>query len=288
MEQAWLPGKLRERITDLSKDKKVSQVKLAEATGISRSKLSRFLSGKSDSISHDDIIAIAHYFKVSTDFLLGETDAPDRKNYDIEELGLTVQAARNLYIGRANPEIVSQMLEHPSFGDLTSKIKIYKDGIISSEIATQNQVYASLAELITQHAKSVPEDKTASMDVLQTVKALSQPLFRSEIDSIQTSFMQIIQDIKKTGPQPHVQAKAITKKAMQNMTDTLTKSQNILDLQQITPDAVVDGIFNQLAAIPVPEALKPETDTVLQRLRDDLYDYFSILNKAKPEPPHDK
>lgn len=62
MEQAWLPGKLRDRITDLSKNKKVSQVKLAEATGISRSKLSRFLSGKSDSISHDDIIAIAHFF----------------------------------------------------------------------------------------------------------------------------------------------------------------------------------------------------------------------------------
>lgn len=130
------------------------------------------------------LLPLLIFFNVSTDFLLGETDAPDRKNYDIEELGLTVQAARNLFIGRANPEIVSQMLEHPSFGDLTSKIKIYKDGIISSEIATQNQVYASLVELITQHAKSIPEDKEASMEVLQTVKALSQPLFRSEIDSI--------------------------------------------------------------------------------------------------------
>ena len=31
---------------------------------------------------------------VSTDFLLGETNIPDRKNYDIAELGLSVEAQR--------------------------------------------------------------------------------------------------------------------------------------------------------------------------------------------------
>ena len=31
------------------------------------------------------------------DFLLGETNIPDRKNYDIAELGLSVEAAKNLY-----------------------------------------------------------------------------------------------------------------------------------------------------------------------------------------------
>ena len=36
-------------------------------------------------------------FNVSTDFLLGETNIPDRKNYDIAELGLSVEAAKNLY-----------------------------------------------------------------------------------------------------------------------------------------------------------------------------------------------
>ena len=39
---------------------------------------------------------IAKEFEVSTDFLLGVTDIPDRMNYDIAELGLSVQAAKKI------------------------------------------------------------------------------------------------------------------------------------------------------------------------------------------------
>ena len=42
---------------------------------------------------------------MSTDFLLGETNIPDRKNYDIAELGLSVEAAKNLYTGRVNTDV---------------------------------------------------------------------------------------------------------------------------------------------------------------------------------------
>ena len=45
-------------------------------------------------------------FNVSTDFLLGEVDVPGRMNYDISELGLSVQAARNLYTHKMNPQVV--------------------------------------------------------------------------------------------------------------------------------------------------------------------------------------
>ena len=136
-DQTWLAGTARERIQDLAKAKKVSQVKLAEATGINRSKISRFISGASDSLSHEDIIKIAHYFKVSTDFLLGETDAPDRKNYDIEELGLSVKAAKRLYTGIVNPQIVCQLLEHEKCPELMQKIEMFQEGIEAAGIAAK-------------------------------------------------------------------------------------------------------------------------------------------------------
>ena len=44
--------------------------------------LSRFISGKTDKLGDENIIRIAHVFNVSTDFLLGEVDTPDRLNYD--------------------------------------------------------------------------------------------------------------------------------------------------------------------------------------------------------------
>ena len=58
-------------------------------------------------LTHEQVLKIARLFNVSTDFLLGETNIPDRKNYDIAELGLSVEAAKNLYTGRVNTEAVS-------------------------------------------------------------------------------------------------------------------------------------------------------------------------------------
>ena len=54
---------------------------------------------------------------MSTDFLLGETNIPDRKNYDITELGLSVEAAKNLYAGRVNAEVVNLLLENAHEAD---------------------------------------------------------------------------------------------------------------------------------------------------------------------------
>ncbi len=54
---------------------------------------------------------------MSTDFLLGETNIPDRKNYDIAELGLSVEAARNLYTGRVNTEVVNLSQENAHEAD---------------------------------------------------------------------------------------------------------------------------------------------------------------------------
>ena len=111
MEQEYLPGTIRERIQDLMKSGKVTQAELAARIGCSESMLSRFLSGKTDKLGDEAIIRIARTFNVSTDFLLGEVDIPDRINYGLSELGLSVQAARNLYTQKVNPKVVSYLLE---------------------------------------------------------------------------------------------------------------------------------------------------------------------------------
>ena len=90
-ETVYLPGKIRDRIQDLMKSRKVTQAELAAKIGCSESALSRFISGKTDKLGDESIIRIAHAFEVSTDFLLGEVDEPDRKNYDISELGLSAR-----------------------------------------------------------------------------------------------------------------------------------------------------------------------------------------------------
>ena len=106
MDQVFLHGAIRDRIKDLMKSKKIKQTELAVRIGMAESTLSRFLRGDTDKLGNENIIRIARVFNVSTDFLLGEVDVPDRVNYDISELGLSVQAARNLYTHKVNPVLI--------------------------------------------------------------------------------------------------------------------------------------------------------------------------------------
>ena len=127
MEGAYLPGNIRQRMQELMKEHKITQAQLATRIGSTESAISRFVSGKTDKISTEHLLRIAKVFEVSTDFLLGEVNTPDRTNFDIEELGLSVQAARNLYTGKANAEIVNRLLESPRFAEVTYMIEQYFD-----------------------------------------------------------------------------------------------------------------------------------------------------------------
>ena len=57
-ENIYLPGKIRDRIQDLMKSRKITQAELATRIGVSESSLSRFISGKTDKLGDENIIRI--------------------------------------------------------------------------------------------------------------------------------------------------------------------------------------------------------------------------------------
>ena len=75
------------RLQDLMKEHKITQAELASKIGVAESSISRFLKGTKDKLTTEQIIRIARIFNVSSDFLLCLTNVPDKKNYDISELG---------------------------------------------------------------------------------------------------------------------------------------------------------------------------------------------------------
>ena len=281
MPQNWLPGDIRDRIRDLCRAANMKQSELAHAIGIDKSTLSRFMSGKTDKLSDTSLQKIAQRLNVSTDFLLGNTDIPDRKHYDIGELGLTVQAARNLYTHKVDPAIVCELLEHPRFGELTRLLSSYKDELFASGIAAQNQMLSSLGGLVLAQGRANKDDMYAAYDTAHILQAQRQPLHVSELDTIQQTFLQIVRDIKKDGPDNAHQATALTKESMQQMTETLTKGQDGIDLHQIAPEQIVGGIMGSMAMMEVPEAYNEQMTAVLGQIQTGLLQYFSILNQVK-------
>ena len=105
MADTYLPADVRKRIVDVMRERKMTQRELALRIDVNESTISRFLSGKTEKLSEESVIRIARVFNVSTDFILGTTVIPDKKNYDISELGLSVEAAKNLYTGKVNNHI---------------------------------------------------------------------------------------------------------------------------------------------------------------------------------------
>ena len=138
MERKYLSGNIRERLQDLMKERKITQSELAAKIGMDVSTLSRFISNATGKLGDENIKKIAKEFEVSTDFLLGVTDIPDRMNYDIAELGLSVQAAKNLYTGKVNTEVVNRLLENKNFAAMTNLIAHYFDDTLATGYAAQN------------------------------------------------------------------------------------------------------------------------------------------------------
>ncbi len=274
----WLPADTRNRLLDLCKSRKISQSQLAGVIGVDRSALSRFFSGKTDSLSHEYVIAIANYFNVTTDFLLGETDDPGRINYDIGELGLTVKAAECLYTRKVDPVVLCKLLEHERCGELMHEIGLYLDETMAAGIAAQNQLFNSLSNLLRGHAAEHPEDKPAAEDAAQTVLAMRQPLY-TERDRILSDVDQMLVDIKRGRPSTAKQAAFMTRGTMEDMIARLQKGSQGFDLH-ITPEELADSILGQLDMAVCPG---PKMDRLRPRLREDLIEYFTLMEASKEQ-----
>ena len=274
----WLPADTRNRLLDLCKSRKISQSQLAGVIGVDRSALSRFFSGKTDSLSHEHVIAIANYFNVTTDFLLGETDDPGRINYDIGELGLTVKAAECLYTRKVDPVVLCKLLEHERCGELMHEIGLYLDETMAAGIAAQNQLFNSLSNLLRGHAAEHPEDKSAAEDAAQTVLAMRQPLY-TERDRILSDVDQMLVDIKRGRPSTAKQAAFMTRGTMEDMIARLQKGSQGFDLH-ITPEELADSILGQLDMAVCPG---PKMDRLRPRLREDLIEYFTLMEASKEQ-----
>lgn len=237
-ESVFLPAAVRDRIWDLLKERKVTQAELATRIGCSESSLSRFISGKTDKLGDENIIRIARAFDVSTDFLLGEVDEPDRKNYDISELGLSVEAARNLYTQKVNPKIVSYLLENPQFADTTYQIARYLDNELTSGFAAQNQLYSMVSSMLGTVPQAVDE-----------VKSLRTPIDQVELSSIQNSFMKAVRAVKKEAEVEVPPTRQLTAQAMKSIYAELTKGGQRLN-RKITKEQIADAVAASVSHLP--------------------------------------
>lgn len=251
MDTVFLPGNIRQRLLDLMKHNNVSQTELARKIGCNDSLLSRFLSEKTDKLGDENIIRIARVFNVSTDFLLGVTTVPDRKNYEIDELGLSAQAARNLYTGKANAQVVNYLLESPRFLELTYILEQYFNDTIAAGYAAQNQLYATLSSLTRKSAKT-----KAAAQAANEINRLKTPVYQADLATIENQFMMAVKEVKKEIGNDFAAIRAMTAEETERMFTEITKGQDVENLT-VTPQQTSDMIVGSVAGMGCvdPDAL---------------------------------
>ena len=269
MEGAYLPGNIRQRMQELMKEHKITQAQLATRIGSTESAISRFVSGKTDKISTEHLLRIAKVFEVSTDFLLGEVNTPDRTNFDIEELGLSVQAARNLYTGKANAEIVNRLLESPRFAEVTYMIEQYFDDTLAAGFAGQNQMQNNKTDAAVQAARTVNRQKV--------------PVYQADLTMIQNTFMAALREVKKEIGNDFTAAQTLTKGITQQMFSELTKDQDV-QAPTITPEMISAAVTQSAAGMDgvQKEALDKFGQALTEFLQSTL-DHAQEKQNADPE-----
>lgn len=250
MEQAYLPGTVRQRIQDQLKERKITQGELAAAIGMAESSLSRFLSEKTDKIGDEYIIKIADFLGVSTDFILGQTDFPERRNYDIGELGLSYKAAMALYTRKADTDVVNLILENPQFPAITRMIARYFKDSNAEGPAGLNAMWDTMQKQIgaldTGHLKKPQEGTEAITQILGMLK--TDP-YERDIQMIQGALMEMLRGIK-TGIQTRTPTTELaTKQTTQAMMRDMVKGSNSL-IPQTTLEVTLAQFATAYSSLP--------------------------------------
>ncbi|RGC52954.1 helix-turn-helix domain-containing protein [Absiella sp. AM29-15] len=271
MADTYLPADVRKRIVDVMRERKMTQRELALRIDVNESTISRFLSGKTEKLSEESVIRIARVFNVSTDFILGTTVIPDKKNYDISELGLSVEAAKNLYTGKVNNDVVNRLLENPRFATVTYMIAQYLDDTLAGGYAAQNQMYATLSSMLLGINKT-----SAAVQAARTANAMKVPTYQADQTTIQNTFMTVVKEIKKEAGSDLAAAKAIGKEATERMFTELTKGQDS-PIPTITPEAVADAVTGSVSGMDYVN------EEALQNFNQSLVDLLKTTLQ-QPEP----
>ena len=266
----YLKGNIQERITDLREQRGWTKAELAEFIGSDASRIGRIESGETKSISDDTILALAKVFGVSTDFLLGISDDPEPNNYDIRSLGLTVEAAKNLYMEKIDPDVLNLMMENPEFGTLTYMISRYLHDVMSEGYRFQSKLYNITASLIAEsHA---PGSGQVVNDILAW-----RPDIQTDLTLIENGFAAIIKDIKTkiSGKMAESRAEVLTKSVFVKMQNELQKGIGKKSLRKITASQMADAVVTVMSDF---DGVTPE---MRKNLKAALLPYFSNPLKGK-------
>lgn len=157
---------IQERLKDLRVERHLKLEELADATGISKSALGSYENDDYKEINHSNIVALAKFYGVSTDYLLCLTENKNHPNTELTELHLNDEMLELLKSNRINNRLLCEIATHEEFVKLLADAEIFVDGIATMRIRDLNEsLEAERANIIRQYQPEVADT------ILRTLEA---------------------------------------------------------------------------------------------------------------------
>lgn len=138
---------IQERLKDLRIERGLTLEQLSAETGISKSALGKYEADDFKDISPFSMVALAKFYGVSTDYLLGLTEQKNHPNTELDALHLGDDAIEVLRTGKFNHRLLSELICHKDFQRFMLDAEIYVDRIADMRINDMNAVLEAVRQM---------------------------------------------------------------------------------------------------------------------------------------------
>ena len=170
---------IQERLKDLRVERSLTLEQLSAETGISRSALGKYEADDFKDISPFSMVALAKFYGVSTDYLLGLTEQKNHPNTELDALHLGDDAIEVLKTGKFNHRLLSELICHKDFQRFMLDAEIYVDRIADMRIKDMNAVLEAVRQMALM--KNGGEENDLHLRTLEVAQIREDEYFGSLI-----------------------------------------------------------------------------------------------------------
>lgn len=267
-----------ERLKDLRvSEKRMSLQELSDATGIPSSTLGNYEKDENIDMSLSNLITLANFYNVSTDYLLCRTELRKHKNQSASDLHLNDDAVQILTDEKYNPRLLSELLTHENFRKFMTDLEIDIDGFNDKGI----QIANAFLDVMRYKLNELGADSTdAFAKIFDTSHIETEQYY---LNILLEDLKPIVSDLRNTHMKDSNTASDIDYQSMvKNMIDDFTSPTQIAteDTPEASNAAYINGLlllFFKNLEMKIPQLSVEEKQTLKE-----------IFSRSKPAKEHRK
>ena len=170
---------IQERLKDLRVERGLTLEQLSAETSISKSALGKYEADDFKDISPFSMVALAKFYGVSTDYLLGLTEQKNHPNTELDALHLGDDTIEVLRTGKFNHRLLSELICHKDFRRFMLDAEIYVDRIADMRVNDMNAVLEAVRQMVLM--KNGGEENDLHLRTLEVAQIREDEYFGSLI-----------------------------------------------------------------------------------------------------------